>query len=68
MTRREIADRQPAWVCQPCGMLYGDGHGRFATFHESSCEVCSKDAVSVTDPRKYGWLSPAWLRHPGVDR
>lgn len=54
--------KQPAWVCQPCGVKYGaKPRACFdATFHEGKCGVCGNRGVYVTEPRDFGRLRTGW--------
>lgn len=51
---------QPAWVCDPCGQLYGfRKQPNHATWHNGQCGVCHKPGP-VTEPRDFGYLHPDW--------
>lgn len=57
------AGRQPDWVCQPCGLMYGARVPTVATWHRGVCGCCHAE-VSVTEPRDFGYLSMAWYWQP----
>ncbi len=54
-------NKYPAWICVPCGRLYGHG-SKFAssTMHTGACGVCGREDVPVTEPRDFGHLRDGW--------
>lgn len=53
----------PAWICAPCGKLYGKRECGQATWHEGDeCGVCG-DVTDTTEPRDFGHLNNGWKSH-----
>ena len=47
--------RNAQWVCEPCGLRYGDYRAGTSTFHVGRCDVC-KLTAAVTETRDFGYL------------
>jgi hypothetical protein len=58
----KIDQKQPRWICQPCGVTYGTRPKSCfcATFHVGTCGVCGDKGVYVTEPRDFGFLREGW--------
>jgi len=59
----------PEYICHDCGVEWGTWYSRSeyigppyhaATYHKSSCDLCGKIDVVVTEPRDYGHLKKGW--------
>jgi len=48
--------RNARWVCEPCGLSYGDYRAGSSTFHVGLCDVCKGQTVAVTETRDFGYL------------
>jgi hypothetical protein len=48
--------RNARWVCEPCGLSYGDYRAGSSTFHVGPCDVCKGQTVAVTEARDFGYL------------
>jgi hypothetical protein len=48
--------RNARWVCEPCGISYGDYRARSSTFHLGTCDVCKGQTVVLTEVRDFGYL------------
>jgi methionyl-tRNA synthetase len=45
----------PAWICTPCGELYGRASVKYSTFHcGDRCGWCGEVTIT-TQPRDYGY-------------
>ena len=44
------------WVCQDCGMKYGNPRNAVSTWHDDTCDVCGKENIPVTEPRDFNYL------------
>lgn len=56
---------QPSWVCINCGEKYRAKppvKDHISTLHMGTCGVCKEHKV-VTEPRDFGYLTPAWKSH-----
>jgi len=63
--KKQLSNLNPKWVCIACGKkwglwwvngVYSGPTPHFATYHEGTCDVCSKTNLPVTEPRDYGYL------------
>lgn len=52
----------PAWICWDCGIKYGKGDCKVATWHQDTCGVCGNDKF-CTEPRDFGHLKDSWKKH-----
>lgn len=60
---KRIATEQPDWVCDDCGIKYGDWYVNkrnipmyCATYHHGTCGVCHREHLPVTEARDFGYL------------
>lgn len=42
------------WICQDCGIKYGQPKNVVSTWHEDVCDYCG-EIKAVTEPRDCGW-------------
>ena len=61
--KHAIDKDQPAWICGPCGTLYGRRAAGISTWHDGDrCGVCSRE-LATTEPRDFGYLRAGWKAH-----
>lgn len=51
---------QPDWVCQDCGIKYGEGQKSLSCWHIDTCGVCGKEKP-CTEPRDFLYLRETWM-------
>jgi hypothetical protein len=66
---RTISVDQPDWVCDDCGVMWGNWWNgecysgpkqHCATYHYGECGVCNKESA-VTEARDFGYLRDGWV-------
>lgn len=62
MTRLKITEEiqkildKACEVCHDCGTKYGKHITTCSTWHYSTCDICKKENVPVTEPRDFNYF------------